>query len=152
MGQAVLHHHAGGPCVDGDPPAPAPKMPPTDWERCCVARARGIRVGEVGWPHRVICVCRERQTLWARLRRPHLPVRPCWKGDLLPPVEESGQSCGRSGPCPPHSFHRAVVLRGGQWGGVRVTRAHTSVRWPVVGDVASWPRSKCRAPGDLGSV
>ena len=26
VGHAVLHHHAGGPCVCGDPPATAPKI------------------------------------------------------------------------------------------------------------------------------
>ena len=25
VGHAVLHHHAGGPCVNGDPPAPPPQ-------------------------------------------------------------------------------------------------------------------------------
>ena len=25
MGHVVLHHHAGGPCVDGDPPTPPPQ-------------------------------------------------------------------------------------------------------------------------------
>jgi hypothetical protein len=62
--------------------------------------------------------------LWARLRRPHLPVRPCWKGVLLRILSKVEEKCkGWKGQgCALHTLSVAPwLLRAGQLGGGRVT-------------------------------
>ena len=52
VGHAVLHHHAGGPCVDGDPPTPP--TPRCIFYGCSVARipldsVRGVDIATQQW-------------------------------------------------------------------------------------------------------
>ena len=134
MGYAVLHHLAGGPCAKRDPPNPHTKKlalrivvdvlgARSTLPLAVIPPLRTIP-GEMRWPHGVKCVWGGRQTSWARLRGPHLPVGPCWNVVALPHPAEAIGECrdvkdqGRAAhtlSVSPWSSH------GGQWGGGRAT-------------------------------
>ena len=105
-------------------------------------RARGSRAGEISWPHGVKCAWGERQTLWARLRRPHLPVGPCWKGVLSRVLSERriNTEVERSGPCPSHSFCLALEQPRRSVGAGREGNVSSPLHW----------RGQCSLEGKMG--